>query len=192
MRRRDPVKLTDEMIRGAVPPPKGESPLRLKDNQVDGLIFLVYPSGEGSWALRYFDADGSDHLMTIGRGSILVNEARTLARRLLKRISGNPNGDLDDMKREFLRETKVIDGTPRALKVIRCRECGAVEEMRQAPDEVCRSQFAGRGWLIGNNAERDVCPDCAAPPKKKEEETVTNTLNLLSSESPAPTKPELT
>lgn len=192
IRNKNPVRITDEMIKGTTPPPEGESALRLKDNQVDGLIFLIYPSGRGSWALRYSDADGAEHLITIGRGSIPVNEARTLARRFLKRISGTSNGGHDKMKREFLRDTKVIDGTPRALKVIRCRECGATEEMRQAPDEVCRSQFAGRGWLIGNNVERDTCPACAAPSKKKEEETVTNTLSILLSESPAPTKLELT
>lgn len=56
---------------------------------------------------------------------------------------------------------------------LRCRHCGALDSVGTGsghafPPEVVMKKMAQRGWTVGANPSRDVCPDC----QKKEKPVV--------------------
>jgi hypothetical protein len=55
---------------------------------------------------------------------------------------------------------------------VRCSDCGHLQNIntnkaRPLPPNIIIKKLNQKGWVIGNNPKRDLCPDCVRKPIKK-------------------------
>ncbi len=107
------MRLSDRKIRDAQPQ---EAAYRLNDDLLPGLSVRVYPGGQKTFSIRYYNAAGSRRELKLGNVEELsVDDARRLGREAMLRVRGgeDPSADrrelrasptLEDLAERYMRE----------------------------------------------------------------------------------------
>lgn len=98
------MRLSDRKIKDAQPRAKE---YRLNDDLVPGLAVRVYPGGQKTFSIRYYNAAGSRRELKLGLvGEISTDEARALGRDAMLRVR---QGDDPTAQRQELRASPTIE-----------------------------------------------------------------------------------
>lgn len=92
------MRLSDRKIKDAQP---GAKPYRLNDDLLPGLAVRVYPGGQKTYSIRYYNAAGSRRELKLGAfGELSTDDARRLGREAMLRVRGgeDPSADRRELR----------------------------------------------------------------------------------------------